>query len=222
MANKMNWKPLNLSNVEKENLPEILVVYGTGFPTELGAPVNFLTDSEIISLNSGKNVLQNNTRIACRATLRWLLSFYTGISPKSSQINVNCFGKPCIPGSGVFFNVSHTNSSFLIGISVSGRIGTDIEQLNGDENIHEISSIAFTDNEKISFVDEDGFLKTWTHKEALLKAAGLGLTNDLHNFDAVNFTTKWGLKAYSFKCRNKETATVVLRTKSELENLYFI
>jgi len=218
----MNWKPLNLSNVEKENLPEILVVYGTGFPTELGAPANFLTDSEIISLNTGKNILQNNTRMACRATLRWLLSVYTGISPKSNQIIVNCFGKPCIPDFGVFFNVSHTNSSFLIGISVSGRIGTDIEQLNGDENIQEISSIAFTDNEKISFVDEAGFLKTWTHKEALLKAAGLGLTNDLHNFDAVNFTTKWGLKAYFFKCLNKETATVVLRTKSELENLYFI
>jgi len=218
----MKWQPLYLSKVEKDNLPEFLVVYGTGFPKELGAPDNFLTDSEIVSLNSGKNILQNNTRIACRATLRWLLSVYTGISPKSYQIILNCFGKPCIPNFGVFFNVSHTNSSFLIGISVLGRIGTDIEILNGDENIQEISRFAFTDDEKISFVNEAGFLKTWTHKEALLKAAGLGLTNDLHNFDAVNITTKWGLKAYSFKCRNKETATVVVRAKSELENLYFI
>ena len=222
MANKMNWQPLNLSNVEKETLPEILVVYGTGFPTELGAPANFLTDSEIISLNSGKNVLQNNTRIACRATLRWLLSFYTGISPKSIQIILNCFGKPCIPDSGVFFNVTHTSFSFLVGVSISGRIGTDIELLNGDENLQEISEYAFSGNEVKALLDDTSFLKIWTQKEALLKAAGLGLTNNLQNIDSDKLITKWGLNAYSFSCPNNEIASVVVRAKSQLESVYFI
>ena len=222
MANKMNWKPLNLSNLEKENLPEILVVYGTGFPKELGAPADFLTNSEIIGLNTGKNTLQNYTRIACRATLRWVISCYTGISPASNQIILNCFGKPCIPDSGVFFNVTHTSFSFLIGVSVWGRIGTDIELLNGDENIQEISHFAFSDDEKIRFLNDVDFLKIWTQKEALLKAAGLGLTNNLQSIDSEKLIKRWGLKAYSFACPNQETATVVVRAKSELESVYFI
>jgi phosphopantetheinyl transferase len=218
----MNWQPLYISNVKKENLPEILVVYGTGFPKELGIPENFLTHSEIIKFNSGKNKPQNSTRIACRATLRWLLSIYTGISPKYNQIIVNCFGKPCIPDSGVFFNVSHTSFSFLVGVLVSGRIGTDIELLKGDENLQEISEYAFSGNEEKALFDDTSFLKIWTQKEALLKAAGLGLTNNLQNIDSDKLITKWGLNAYSFSCPNNEIASVVVRAKSQLESVYFI
>lgn len=218
----MNWQPLYLSNLEQENLPEILVVYGTGFPKELGTIDNFITDSEMISLNSGKYILQNNTRIACRATLRWLLSIYTGISPKSNQIILNCFGKPCIPDTGVFFNVTHTSFSFLVGVSITGRIGTDIEILKGDENLLEISQYAFSVDEIKASFNDITFLKIWTQKEAILKAAGIGLTNNLNNIDSDNLITRWGLKAYSFACPNKETASVVVRAKSELESIYFI
>jgi len=218
----MNWQPLYPSNVKKENFPEILVIYGTGFPKELGIAENFLTNSEMIKFNSGKNKLQNTTRIACRAILRWLLSIYTGISPKSNQIIVNCFGKPCIHDSGVFFNVSHTSFSFLVGVSISGRIGTDIELLKGDENLQEISENAFSGNEVKALFDDTSFLKTWTQKEALLKAAGLGLTNNLQNIDSDKLITKWGLSAYSFACPNKETASVVARAKSQLESVYCI
>lgn len=218
----MKWQPLDFSKLAAEKLPELLVVYGTDFCDKQFTPSDCVTEKETAVFNSGKIHIQNQTRIACRAVLRRLLSIYTGIPPKQIELSLTKKGKPCIANSGLFFNVSHTNSSFLIGISVSGRVGTDIEILKGDEDINEISLTAFSTQEIKIAKDGPSFLQMWTKKEALLKAVGLGLTDNLSKISGNELINKWQFKEYSFICPNNETASVIARLKSELTTIHIV
>lgn len=218
----MKWQSLDLSQITAAKLPELLVVYGTDFSENQGFFSDFITEEEKYVFTGEKNQMQNQTRLACRAVLRRILSIYTGIPSKQVELTLTKRGKPCIANSGLFFNVSHTDSSFLIGISVSGRVGTDIEILKGDEDINEISLTAFSAQEIKNLKDSSSFLQMWTKKEALLKAAGLGLTDNLREISSNALIDKWGLKEYSFICPGNETASVVARSKSKLTTIHVV
>lgn len=218
----MKWDSLDFSQLSADKLPELLVVYGTDFRDNLVPLSDCITEQEKDVFTKGKNHIQNKTRIACRAVLRRLLSIYTGIPPEKVEITQTKRGKPCLANSGLFFNVSHTDSSFLIGISVSGRVGTDIEILKGDEDIYEISLTVFSAQEIKNIKDSSSFLEMWTKKEALLKAAGLGLIDNLREISSNELIDKWELNEYSFICPGKETASVVARSKSKLTTIHVV
>jgi len=106
------------------------------------------------------------------------------------------FGKPYIEGRILRFNFSDTKDAVLIGMSNGDELGVDLETLSRTLDHEAVSGHYFTQEEDSDIRSApDGkrrFLELWTRKEAVLKASGVGIMDDLRalRVDAnLNHTT---------------------------------
>lgn len=122
---------------------------------------------------------------SCRAGLRILLGRYTGVPPDKLVFRYEPQGKPALTGvSGWQFNLSHSRGLAAIAISRYDPLGIDIELIDPDFPRAEIApdilaSDEISDLAALPPADQPGyFFQLWTLKEAMLKAAGSGLSLD--------------------------------------------
>ncbi len=115
--------------------------------------------------------------------LRELLGRYLNEDPAHVRIERGEFGKPYIVGHPLHFNLSDTKDALLIAFSPDNEIGADIETMNRTVDHQAVSEHYFTPEEIIDIgqaVDQKRrFLELWTRKEAVLKASGVGIMDDL-------------------------------------------
>jgi len=123
--------------------------------------------------------------ISCRASLRLLLSRYTGAPPQSIAFRYEPGGKPVLAGIGGWqFNVSHSRALAAIAISPYDALGVDLELIDADFPRDEVASDVLASDELADLralppADQPAwFFQLWTLKEALLKAAGTGFSTD--------------------------------------------
>jgi len=127
----------------------------------------------------------------CRAMLRLGLAGYLDKAPQQIALTTNRHGKPYIAEcSPLHFNVSHSGGLGAIAFTTAGEVGIDVEAIKRDVEALEIATANFTRNEAElvaaagSPQEQAGiFLRLWTRKEAVLKAAGCGLLGGLDRFD---------------------------------------
>ena len=126
---------------------------------------------------------------SCRASLRLLLSRYTGVPPDKIAFRYEPGGKPALAGIGGWqFNVSHSRDLAAIAISRCDPVGIDLEFIDPafrhDEVAFEILSAG--ELHDLASLPPDaqlpGFFQLWTLKEALLKAIGGGFSLDPRQF----------------------------------------
>lgn len=127
-----------------------------------------------------------------RAALRCLLGAATGLAPEALVLATGPHGKPCLAtADGPFFNVSHSGSLALIGISRLRPIGVDIERTRDISDMHGIAEAYFSAREHRALValapeeQKSAFYTIWTGKEALLKALGTGIGEELRDFSVA-------------------------------------
>jgi len=121
------------------------------------------------------------------ALRRMILSQYLNLEPDKLGICIGELGRPYIDAtdSRIDFNVSHSSDYHLLGISENGPIGVDIERLRPICDWQQIAARCLTAEELEEFSDsavqhrkslrDEKFWYYWTAKEAILKAAGIGL-----------------------------------------------
>jgi 4'-phosphopantetheinyl transferase len=118
--------------------------------------------------------------------LRSLLGQYLGTMPQRLDLLRGEFGKPYLDGDPLHFNLSDTKDAVLVAIA-SDPIGADIETMNRSTDHERVADHYFTRTEVESIRNApDGkrrFLELWTRKEAVLKACGVGLMDDLHSLE---------------------------------------
>lgn len=118
--------------------------------------------------------------------LRVLLGHQISCSPGELVLGRGEFGKPFIEGHPVHFNLSDTKDAVLVAISPY-PIGADVETMNRNTDHERVAGHYFTPQEVESISEAaDGkrrFLELWTRKEAVLKACGVGLMDDLHSLN---------------------------------------
>lgn len=127
----------------------------------------------------------------CRAMLRLGLSWYLGCSPREIAFQANSAGKPHLGfDSALRFNVSHSGGLALLAFSTLGEVGIDLELDERKVEAMEIASSHFTAKEiaRIAALptpqaQSSDFLRLWTRKEAVLKAAGQGIGHGLGAVD---------------------------------------
>lgn len=117
--------------------------------------------------------------------LRDVLSGSLPADPASIRFVRGPHGKPFIEGAPMHFNFSDTKDAVLVGTAQGLEIGVDLETLHRRVDHEAVAGHFFTPAE----VDElDGmpgearkrrFLELWTRKEAVLKASGVGIMDDL-------------------------------------------
>lgn len=141
--------------------------------------------------------------VIARANLRRLLGVQLGHLPQTLTIKNTAYGKPFLnqPTSNIDFNVSHAGSKVVIALdcasvtpsSNQSYIGIDIERINPQIDIQVIAKYYFSERE-LYLINQSPepvttFFIYWTRKEALLKAAGVGLINELPQIDVARSQT---------------------------------
>ena len=129
--------------------------------------------------------------VLCRAVLRLGLGWYLGVLPEEVALTTGYRGKPRLSkDSSLHFNVTHSEDLALIAFTTIGEVGIDAEALCRDVEALEIASAHFTQEEaqRIAaagspYEQAGRFLRYWTRKEAVLKAAGCGIGDGLDAFD---------------------------------------
>ncbi|MCB0791362.1 MAG: 4'-phosphopantetheinyl transferase superfamily protein [Flavobacteriales bacterium] len=118
--------------------------------------------------------------------LREVLGRTLGCAPHEVTMERGRHGKPHLPGNEAYFNFSDTKDAVLIGLSPDQEIGVDIETLHRRVDHDAVAGHYFTEPE-VAWIRASGpaakarFLDLWTRKEAILKASGVGIMDDLHS-----------------------------------------
>lgn len=127
-----------------------------------------------------------NDFIARRSLLRWLIACYLNCKPESLCFSVMPFGKPVLQwphAARIAFNVSRTDGMTLLVFAWNCRVGVDVERRIDGVDAGGIGRGIFSPVEEKALAragpDSDAILlSTWTRKEALLKALGMGLSGE--------------------------------------------
>jgi 4'-phosphopantetheinyl transferase len=128
-----------------------------------------------------------------RALARTVLSRYEPIHPKEWVFSANAYGRPEIVNVqarevGLSFNISHTRSLVVLGVTRGRALGVDVENfLAREAPIYiadhffaplEVEALAATPPQRQQY----RFFEYWTFKEAYIKARGMGLSLPLDRF----------------------------------------
>ena len=121
--------------------------------------------------------------------LRMLLATELGRSPVELLFKTNKFGKPFLDREpSTFFNMSHSYDKFAIALCRHAEVGVDIERVNLNIEVRDLSSRFFSTIESDNLLacpvelQADIFFNIWTRKEAFIKCIGQGLSFGLDNF----------------------------------------
>jgi 4'-phosphopantetheinyl transferase len=113
--------------------------------------------------------------------LETVLARYTGDDADSLILEPTSHGKPVLPGSRLRFNLAHSGEVALVAVARDRDVGVDVERVREDADRWALVDHALTARERrqlqrVPPADRaHAFLSMWTRKEALLKAAGVGL-----------------------------------------------
>lgn len=129
----------------------------------------------------------------CRAALRALLCRELDCGNEELSFGTSDHGKPFALVGGlpapVSFNVSHSGRHGLIAMAPRGRIGVDVEDRKARRDMDDDIRLLFAPGEQAGLASAEGstkaelFYNLWTMKEALVKAAGVGLRIDTTSFE---------------------------------------
>ncbi len=124
--------------------------------------------------------------VIAHGLLRSLLGRYLDTPPAELIIARGPYGKPFVLGTDLRFNLSDTKDALLIAFTRGEEIGADIETMARTVDHIGVSEHYFTPDEigSIHMAEAAGtgklrFLELWTRKEAVLKASGVGIMDDL-------------------------------------------
>jgi 4'-phosphopantetheinyl transferase len=124
--------------------------------------------------------------ITAHGLLRRLLGHYLAADPAAARIDLGTYGKPFVAGTDLRFNLSDTKDAVVIALTRGSEIGADIETVDRVVDHRAVADHYFTP-EEVSWIGDAGtestskrrFLELWTRKEAVLKASGVGIMDDL-------------------------------------------
>jgi len=167
-----------------------------------------LTEDEIV-LRSKFTSERARKFTTTRATLRILISAYTGIEPADVRFRYGPRGKPFLLEPGrerdprVQFNLSDSSDVVVFGFASDREIGVDIERVRHLERWKKISARFFgeavaADLDTLPAAERDReFIRRWVMEEARIKATGQGIWSR-HTAEAAGLTYQSFFPAYDY------------------------
>lgn len=139
-------------------------------------------------------VLRRNQQLA-RAWRREILAQALNVAPEQLVFEKEAHGKPYLADQNISFNISHSQEAFsMVWCLENIALGIDIEDKSKKRKEQTLAARTFDfaemnawQNPEISPPQaHEQWLKTWTRKEAVLKAHGLGIRLDLNTLNTEN------------------------------------
>jgi 4'-phosphopantetheinyl transferase len=203
----VNWEQPNKQTFESRSA-EIHVWRIPWHDLETIGFLQFMTEKEKETALKYQLQEKKNRFIISRGVLKQLSARYLKTPHKSLNCVTNRFGKPFFANyhNHLQFNTSHSAGILLIAFGFSlPTLGIDIEQVKPAFDYSDIVDQFFTPAEKRSLLGKNPvkqFFKIWTRKEALAKATGRGLTDNLF---AIDVTTEKLGQPYNYQLQTFET-----------------
>lgn len=152
---------------------------------------NYISKEEYLRASRFTFEKDRVTYTLCHSVLRLILSSYMNVHPLDIIFSTGINKKPGLIDNPLFFNLSHTREQFAIAISDSFYTGIDLENINQKTEIKSIAKSYFSTKEyEFIFSSEAGaydrFFLLWTRKEALLKALGSGIIENLQGVEVCD------------------------------------
>lgn len=110
--------------------------------------------------------------------------------PRAVPLGRDALGRPCLPDDHPQTSLSHAEGVAAIAVSLHGPVGIDVEPAARAAHIDEVAAAVLHPAERAALGavpagDRDAaLLALWVRKEALLKAAGIGLAREMDGFRA--------------------------------------
>mgnify|MGYP001764781375 CR=1 FL=1 len=133
--------------------------------------------------------------VVAHAVQRLQLATFLGRNPEAVRYERSPYGRPLLvapadSGHDVDFNISHSGDVLLLGITTSGRIGVDVEAWVSDHSADRSPLWETLSEREAEWVASHtdayaAFVRLWTRKEAVVKALGTGLPDDLPALDVL-------------------------------------
>jgi 4'-phosphopantetheinyl transferase len=186
------------------------------------APSNILTPDETARAERLVAAPVRRGFVAGRWLLRSVLAAVMGVPPGSLELRAGAHGKLFLVGHDAIapgFNLSHSGDLATVALVRGRQVGIDIEAVRpltdaallarrilGPRELQEYEKLA--DARRATTL-----LAAWTRKEAVLKAAGTGVSGHLRSIDTWSRATQDG--EHTMMVRTEEPATTwSLRTLS--------
>jgi 4'-phosphopantetheinyl transferase len=175
---------------EDDFLIEIYKIKLSNYQELASSTLTVLSDSERSRAKRYHFVKDKNRFIICRTLLKFLLAEHIGLEVDKVLIDLDSNKKPYLSShSSVFFNVSHSGDYAVIAIAKC-PVGVDVEYVNKDFDYEEILPTIFNELEmdeiRLNKEKHLTFYKFWTRKEAIVKAIGKGIDNDILNIPVTD------------------------------------
>lgn len=139
---------------------------------------------ERVRANRFLKVADRDRYILAHGLLRKILAAQLGTAPETLRFQKTLHGKPelACPHAQLKFNLSHSGSH--IAVATADRdVGVDVEEIRDGLDFVQITRRFFVEEEQdyVLCADQAGvrerFYYIWVRKEAMLKAAGIGLSD---------------------------------------------
>jgi 4'-phosphopantetheinyl transferase len=145
---------------------------------------DFISKDERLRAERFRFDSDRETYIACHSLLRLAIAERLNVNPFEINYISGYNKKPLVEGNSMFFNITHTKHTFAFAISENDFVGIDLESFTQDMEVRSIARRFFSKKEsEFIFKSKTGinkrFFLLWTRKEAMLKALGFGITNNL-------------------------------------------
>lgn len=134
--------------------------------------------------------------LVSRALVRTSLSKLGNRSPSEWRFSSGALGKPELEApnimpSGFDFNLSHASGLILLGLNLDGKIGVDVESFDRALPSHtsQVRMMGLHRHPRPPPLSSQVFIRSWTLKEAFVKAYGLGIFSAV---DSVYFDMSTG------------------------------
>lgn len=155
--------------------------------------VKYISGEEKLRAEKLYSEQMKETYVICHSLLRLILAKMLGQVPQDVKYITGESNKPALEGNPVYFNITHTANAFAICVSEDFYLGADMEEMNRKIDIHPIIEYYFSSKER-EFILTPGteqeirrrFFLLWTRKEALLKAFGTGIIENISQIEVCS------------------------------------
>jgi 4'-phosphopantetheinyl transferase len=140
------------------------------------------SEDEYVKADRFRYERDRNRFIAARGYMRQILGLYTNHAAGDLVFDYNPQGKPSLRGLTLEFNLSHSGDLGLLAIANDRIVGIDLEEIHPVSDLEKLAARFFTPGEHQRIMKTKGeervqtFFRTWTCKEAYLKATGVGIS----------------------------------------------
>ena len=143
--------------------------------------IEWLSSAEQARAKSFSFIHDQQRFLASHIGLRRVLAHYLDLLPRDVRFVHSSEGKPMFRGGTIGFNLSHSRNVALVAVASGRSVGVDVQHMTPLNNELELAYQQFSESEITLLATRSGderrdlFYRLWTCREALLKAAGIGL-----------------------------------------------